>query len=182
MAARTCWRKWSTLLAVEGPKQMAEIEAAYDAGDCEGVMRAAHTLKGSVSLFGARSRDGCRTARRAIGGASGRWTSSPQPGRTCKDASPNCIGAGTSKIHGAVTRRRRNNSIAGGADENSHRRRQPAVAQRGQTAHRDLGARARRGGERRPGAGKSCSETMRRGWRFSIGKCPAWTASTSAAA
>ena len=43
------------LLAVEGPKQMAEIKAAYDAGDAEAVMRAAHTLKGSVSLFAAAS-------------------------------------------------------------------------------------------------------------------------------
>jgi two-component system, sensor histidine kinase and response regulator len=42
------------LLAVEGPKQLADVQSAYNAGDCESVMRAAHTLKGSVSLFGAR--------------------------------------------------------------------------------------------------------------------------------
>jgi CheY-like chemotaxis protein len=41
------------LLASEGPKQLADIEAALASGNCEAVMRAAHTLKGSVSLFGA---------------------------------------------------------------------------------------------------------------------------------
>jgi CheY-like chemotaxis protein len=41
------------LFAVEGPKQLADIQAAYDAGDPEAVMRAAHLFKGSASLFGA---------------------------------------------------------------------------------------------------------------------------------
>jgi len=41
------------LFASEGPKQLADIEAALASGSCEAVMRAAHTLKGSVSLFAA---------------------------------------------------------------------------------------------------------------------------------
>jgi signal transduction histidine kinase/DNA-binding response OmpR family regulator/HPt (histidine-containing phosphotransfer) domain-containing protein len=41
------------LFAVECPKQMADIDAAYTSGDNESVMRAAHTLKGSVALFAA---------------------------------------------------------------------------------------------------------------------------------
>jgi len=41
------------LFAVECPKQMADIETAYSSGDNEAVMRAAHTLKGSVALFAA---------------------------------------------------------------------------------------------------------------------------------
>jgi CheY-like chemotaxis protein len=41
------------LFAAECPKQMAEIAAAYQAGDSVALSRAAHTLKGSVSLFGA---------------------------------------------------------------------------------------------------------------------------------
>jgi HPt (histidine-containing phosphotransfer) domain-containing protein len=41
------------LFATECPKQMAEISAAYEAGDSVALSRAAHTLKGSVSLFGA---------------------------------------------------------------------------------------------------------------------------------
>ena len=45
------------LFATECPKQMAEIAAAYASGDSRAVMRAAHTLKGSVSLFAARSSD-----------------------------------------------------------------------------------------------------------------------------
>jgi CheY-like chemotaxis protein len=43
------------LLAIECPKQLAEIEAAFTAADCETVMRAAHTLKSSVALFGAQA-------------------------------------------------------------------------------------------------------------------------------
>jgi two-component system sensor histidine kinase/response regulator len=43
------------LFAVEGPRQMAEIKAAYEARDHEAVMRTAHTLKGSLSLFAASS-------------------------------------------------------------------------------------------------------------------------------
>jgi two-component system sensor histidine kinase/response regulator len=43
----------AVLLASECPKHFAEIEAAYAVADCDAVMRAAHTLKGSVSLFGA---------------------------------------------------------------------------------------------------------------------------------
>ncbi len=41
------------LFATEGPKQMAEIEAAYAAGNHEALMRAAHTFKSSVALFAA---------------------------------------------------------------------------------------------------------------------------------
>jgi CheY-like chemotaxis protein len=41
------------LLAVEAPKQMADIETAYDSGDNTALLRAAHTLKGSVALFAA---------------------------------------------------------------------------------------------------------------------------------
>jgi len=41
------------LFAVEGPKQMAQMKAAFDAGDHDAVMRAAHALKGSLSLFAA---------------------------------------------------------------------------------------------------------------------------------
>jgi CheY-like chemotaxis protein len=41
------------LFATECPKQMAEIAVAYQAGDPVTLSRAAHTLKGSVSLFGA---------------------------------------------------------------------------------------------------------------------------------
>jgi signal transduction histidine kinase/DNA-binding response OmpR family regulator/HPt (histidine-containing phosphotransfer) domain-containing protein len=41
------------LFAAEGPKQMADIAAAYDSGDSHALMRAAHTLKGSLSLFAA---------------------------------------------------------------------------------------------------------------------------------
>ena len=41
------------LFAEECPKQMAEIEAAYDTGDTNLVMRAAHTLKSSAALLGA---------------------------------------------------------------------------------------------------------------------------------
>jgi signal transduction histidine kinase/CheY-like chemotaxis protein len=43
------------LFAAECPKQMAEITAAYEAGDSVALSRAAHTLKGSVSLFGAEA-------------------------------------------------------------------------------------------------------------------------------
>lgn len=41
------------LLATECPKQMADIQAARESGDCEVVMRAAHTLKGSLGIFAA---------------------------------------------------------------------------------------------------------------------------------
>jgi signal transduction histidine kinase/CheY-like chemotaxis protein len=41
------------LFATECPKQMSEIGSAYQAGDHVALSRAAHTLKGSVSLFGA---------------------------------------------------------------------------------------------------------------------------------
>ncbi|MEM9659779.1 MAG: response regulator, partial [Planctomycetota bacterium] len=43
------------MFAVEGPKQMAQIEAAYASGDSAAVMRAAHLFKGSVALFGAET-------------------------------------------------------------------------------------------------------------------------------
>ena len=43
------------LFATECPKQMADIAAAYESGDSHAVMRAAHTLKGSVSLFAAEA-------------------------------------------------------------------------------------------------------------------------------
>jgi HPt (histidine-containing phosphotransfer) domain-containing protein len=41
------------LFAIECPKQLAEISAAYQNGDRVALSRAAHTLKGSVSLLGA---------------------------------------------------------------------------------------------------------------------------------
>ena len=41
------------LFAVEGPRQLAEIDSAFASGDSRAVMRAAHTLKGSVALFAA---------------------------------------------------------------------------------------------------------------------------------
>ena len=50
------------LFAVEGPKQMDDIEAAYVSGDHEAIMRAVHTLKGSVALFAAD--DATEAARR----------------------------------------------------------------------------------------------------------------------
>ncbi|MCO6043702.1 response regulator [Aeoliella sp. ICT_H6.2] len=43
------------LFEVECPKQMSDIEEAYQAGDCEMVMRSAHTLKSTVGLFAADS-------------------------------------------------------------------------------------------------------------------------------
>jgi HPt (histidine-containing phosphotransfer) domain-containing protein len=43
----------AALLAFEAPQQMADIEAAYAARDADALNRAAHSLKGSVSLFGA---------------------------------------------------------------------------------------------------------------------------------
>jgi len=48
-------REMVALFLEEAPKQLAEIEKAHAADDCEAVMRAAHTLKGSVSLFAAES-------------------------------------------------------------------------------------------------------------------------------
>ena len=50
------------LFAAECPKQMAAVEEAYSSGDKEAVMRAAHTLKGSVALFAAD--DATRVAKR----------------------------------------------------------------------------------------------------------------------
>ncbi|TWT31312.1 Signal transduction histidine-protein kinase BarA [Posidoniimonas corsicana] len=41
------------LFAQECPKQMADVEEAWRASDSEALMRAAHTLKGSVALFAA---------------------------------------------------------------------------------------------------------------------------------
>lgn len=41
------------LFGRECPKQMADLEAAFDLGKAEAVMRAGHTLKGSVALFAA---------------------------------------------------------------------------------------------------------------------------------
>jgi HPt (histidine-containing phosphotransfer) domain-containing protein len=41
------------LFASECPKQMAAIAAAYESGQPEAVMRAAHTLKGSAALLAA---------------------------------------------------------------------------------------------------------------------------------
>ena len=43
------------LFATECSKQMADIEAAYASGNHENMMRAAHTLKGSTSLFAAEA-------------------------------------------------------------------------------------------------------------------------------
>lgn len=43
------------LFAQECPKQMADVEAAFATGDPEAVLRAAHTLKGSVALFAAEA-------------------------------------------------------------------------------------------------------------------------------
>jgi signal transduction histidine kinase/CheY-like chemotaxis protein len=51
------------LFTTECPKQMAEIAAAYQAGDPNALSRAAHTLKGSVSLFGA---DAARAAAQRV--------------------------------------------------------------------------------------------------------------------
>ena len=51
--SRSIFAEMAELFAVECPKQMAEIEAAYAVRDAQAVMRAAHTLKGSVSLFAA---------------------------------------------------------------------------------------------------------------------------------
>jgi CheY-like chemotaxis protein/HPt (histidine-containing phosphotransfer) domain-containing protein len=43
------------LFATECPKQMAGIAAAHESGDPHAVMRAAHTLKGSLALFAAEA-------------------------------------------------------------------------------------------------------------------------------
>ena len=41
------------LFTTECPKQMSEIQSAYHSGDVKRLIRSAHTLKGSVALFGA---------------------------------------------------------------------------------------------------------------------------------
>ncbi len=43
------------LFQLECPKQMDELQQAYQSGNAEAVMRAAHTLKSSVALFGAEA-------------------------------------------------------------------------------------------------------------------------------
>jgi HPt (histidine-containing phosphotransfer) domain-containing protein len=65
------------LFAAECPKQMGEIAAAYQAGDSVALSRAAHTLKGSVSLFGA---EGARAAaqRLELIGREGKLNEYPQ--------------------------------------------------------------------------------------------------------
>ena len=50
------------MFAEEGPKQLAEIEAAHASGDLKLLQRAAHTLKGSAALFAAS--DAANAARR----------------------------------------------------------------------------------------------------------------------
>ena len=47
-------RELVELFRVECPKQMAEIRRQQAAGDLPGLARAAHTLKGSVSMFAAQ--------------------------------------------------------------------------------------------------------------------------------
>ena len=42
------------IFAAESPRMLADLRAAIDAQDADGVQRAAHNLKGSVSVFGAR--------------------------------------------------------------------------------------------------------------------------------
>jgi HPt (histidine-containing phosphotransfer) domain-containing protein len=51
------------LFLVECPKQMAEIEHARDEDDPQALTRAAHTLKGSLSMFAA---DRARNVARRI--------------------------------------------------------------------------------------------------------------------
>ncbi len=51
------------LFNLECPKQMDELQRAYDSGNAEAVMRAAHTLKSSVALFAAEP---ATTAARTI--------------------------------------------------------------------------------------------------------------------
>jgi PAS domain S-box-containing protein len=65
------------LFSAECPKQMANIAAAYQTGDHVALSRAAHTLKGSVSLFGA---EGARAAaqRLELIGRDGKMEEYPQ--------------------------------------------------------------------------------------------------------
>ena len=44
-------REWIEMCAVEGPKALAKLEAAIAARDAKELHIAAHTLKGSVSIF-----------------------------------------------------------------------------------------------------------------------------------
>ena len=46
----------------ECPELIDEIERAIDAGDAKALRRAAHTLKGSASLFGASATEACARA------------------------------------------------------------------------------------------------------------------------
>ncbi len=55
-------REMIELFLIECPKQMSAVEATRAAGDPAGLMRAAHTLKGSVSMFAAN--DATAAARR----------------------------------------------------------------------------------------------------------------------
>jgi signal transduction histidine kinase/CheY-like chemotaxis protein/HPt (histidine-containing phosphotransfer) domain-containing protein len=65
------------LFATECPKQMAAIAAANEAGDRAALSRAAHTLKGSVSLFGAEQAKAAAQRLELIG-RDGRWDEYPQ--------------------------------------------------------------------------------------------------------
>lgn len=42
------------LFLEEGPKQLQDVLAGIEAGDAPGIRKSAHTLKGSVVIFGAR--------------------------------------------------------------------------------------------------------------------------------
>ena len=57
----------------EGPNQLQAVETMIRQGDCEGVRAAAHTLKGSFSIFGAASAQAA-AARIEQVGASGDLT------------------------------------------------------------------------------------------------------------
>jgi PAS domain S-box-containing protein len=55
------------LLATELPRQMSDIRSGYAARSSEAVMRAAHTLKGSVSLFSAPAATSAALSVEALG-------------------------------------------------------------------------------------------------------------------
>ena len=61
------------LFVEEGPKQLQAVEMMIDRGDAEGLRNAAHTLKGSVAIFGASSAQLAAERVEQIG-AAGDWS------------------------------------------------------------------------------------------------------------
>ena len=54
----------------KGPKQLLAVETMIGRGDCEGIRVAAHTLKGSISIFGAASAELAAARIEQIGASS----------------------------------------------------------------------------------------------------------------